>query len=191
MPQAKRGRSHDKESTMIEILNRYTQAVIYRSETASTIGEAVREALDMDSKANLQYANLQGANLQYANLQYANLQDAKLQDANLQDAKLQYANLQYANLQYANLQYANLQGAKLQYANLIQMRLDYWTVTVSPTHTCIGCQRHENAKWLAHTPESVSDMNEHASAFWIRYGDLIKSAIKICMGEKTTESTAD
>jgi hypothetical protein len=90
--------------------------VIYRSETATTLEEAIFEAVA--AKASLQSAKLQYAKLQSANLQDANLQDAKLQYANLQYANLQSAKLQSANLQYANLQYANLQSAKLQYAKL-------------------------------------------------------------------------
>ena len=46
---------------MIEILNRYTNAVLYRSETATTVAEAVKQAID--SRADLAGANLAGANL--------------------------------------------------------------------------------------------------------------------------------
>ena len=73
----------------IEIKDRYADRVIYSSDKAKDIKEAVEEAVKADAKlqyANLQDANLQGAKLQYANLQYANLQDANLQGANLQGA---------------------------------------------------------------------------------------------------------
>ena len=67
---------------MIEILNRYTKAVLYSSETAQTIAEAVAA-----SKANLNGANLRGANLRGADLREANLRGANLREANLNGAK--------------------------------------------------------------------------------------------------------
>ncbi len=46
---------------MIEIKHRYTDAVIYRSETAETLREAVEEAVK--AGADLTQADLTGANL--------------------------------------------------------------------------------------------------------------------------------
>ena len=80
---------------MVEIVNRYTLAVMYKSDTAKTVADAVVDAVSRC--ADLRYANLQGANLQGANLRCADLR---------------YANLRYANLQGANLLCANLQGVK-------------------------------------------------------------------------------
>jgi len=52
---------------MIEIVNRWTLAVLYKSENAKTVAGAVKEAY-------LQGGDLRGADLQGANLQDANLQ---------------------------------------------------------------------------------------------------------------------
>lgn len=51
---------------MIEIPHRYTGTVVYRSETATTLRDAVIEAVRMG--ANLTRADLTGADLSYANL---------------------------------------------------------------------------------------------------------------------------
>ena len=110
----------------IDILNRYTRAVIYHSETATTIAEAVVEAIKNRASlndaslngANLNGANLNGANLNRASLIGASLDDASLDDANLNGASLNGANLNGANLNRANLNRANLNGANLNGANL-------------------------------------------------------------------------
>ncbi len=70
---------------MIEILNRYTGTVLYRS-TANTITEGVQEAIKSG-------ANLSGANLRWANLRWANLSGADLRWANLSGADLRKADL--------------------------------------------------------------------------------------------------
>ena len=116
---------------MIEIKNRWTGAVLYRSETAETMRQAVEEAVkagaDLSdanlraadlSDANLSAANLSAANLSYADLSYANLSDANLSDADLSDANLSAANLSYADLRAADLSYADLRDANLRAADL-------------------------------------------------------------------------
>jgi len=85
----------------IEIRNQFDNKIIFCGEY-----ESIKDCLEKNRNANLQYANLQDANLQGANLQGANLQGARLWGANLQYANLQDANLQGANLQEARLQYA-------------------------------------------------------------------------------------
>ena len=72
---------------MIEIVNRWTLAVLYKSENAKTVAEAVKEAY-------LQGGDLRGANLEGADLRDAYLQGAYLQGANLRGAYLQGADLQ-------------------------------------------------------------------------------------------------
>jgi hypothetical protein len=59
---------------MIEIKSRHTGAVIYRSETATTLADAVIEAVR--SGADLTGAHLRGADLTGANLSGANLSGA-------------------------------------------------------------------------------------------------------------------
>ena len=61
---------------MIEILHRYTKAVLYSSATAETIAQAVVEA--RQSGANLSRADLSGANLYGADLSGANLYGEKI-----------------------------------------------------------------------------------------------------------------
>ena len=56
---------------MIEIKHRDTNATIYRSDTATTVREAVEEAVN--AGANLSYAYLGSAILTNANLSYADL----------------------------------------------------------------------------------------------------------------------
>lgn len=70
---------------MIEIRHRYTQAVLFRAEEATTVKEALRAA--NLAGANLADANLAGANLARADLAGANLARANLADAYLADAK--------------------------------------------------------------------------------------------------------
>jgi len=81
---------------VIEILNRYTKAVVYKSETATTVAEAVVEAVD--SKADLRSADLRSADLRSANLSSANLRSADLRFADLRSADLSSASLSFADL---------------------------------------------------------------------------------------------
>jgi hypothetical protein len=60
---------------MIEILHRYTKAVLYRSDTTDIVKAAVEQAVMVG-------ANLYGANLRDANLYGANLVGASLVGAN-------------------------------------------------------------------------------------------------------------
>jgi uncharacterized protein YjbI with pentapeptide repeats len=64
---------------MIDILNRWTRAVVYHSESAQTIAEAVAEAVERG--ANLSGADLSAAYLSRADLSAANLSDAYLSGA--------------------------------------------------------------------------------------------------------------
>ena len=54
---------------MFEIKNRWTGAVLYRSETADTVRQAVEEAVK--ARADLRAANLRDADLRAANLRDA------------------------------------------------------------------------------------------------------------------------
>ncbi len=86
---------------MIEIRHRFTDAVIFRSETAATVREAVVEAVS--ARAYLAGADLADANLARAYLARAYLADADLADANLAGADLAGANLAGADLAGADL----------------------------------------------------------------------------------------
>jgi len=113
---------------MIEILHRYTGAVLYASGSAKTVADAVKEAVA--NGADLHGADLRGANLAYANLRganlaYANLDGADLYGANLRYADLRYADIRYADIRYADLRYADLHGADIRYADLRYADLRY------------------------------------------------------------------
>jgi hypothetical protein len=105
------------QSLPIKIRNRWTDDVLYSSTQATTVRDAVIEAVA--SRANLSGANLIDANLSGANLIDANLSGANLSGANLVDANLIGASLSGASLIDANLSGANLSGANLVDANLI------------------------------------------------------------------------
>jgi len=89
-----------------EIKHRYTDAVIYRSETAETLREAVEEAV----KAGV---DLSEADLANAGLSKANLAGAYLSGADLANAGLSKANLAGAYLSEADLSGADLSGTVL------------------------------------------------------------------------------
>jgi uncharacterized protein YjbI with pentapeptide repeats len=96
---------------VIEILHRYTSAVLYKSEKASDIREAVVEATK--SGADLSGAQLSGADLSGVNLSGADLSGAQLCGADLYGANLYGVNLSGADLSGAQLCGADLYGAHL------------------------------------------------------------------------------
>ena len=81
---------------MIEILHRYTKAVMYRSETAETVAQAVSEAVK--AKANLSGADMRGADMISADLSGANLSGADMRSANLRGADMRSADMRCADL---------------------------------------------------------------------------------------------
>jgi hypothetical protein len=101
---------------MIEILNRYTQASLYKSADSETLSAAIQVAVK--ERVSLNEAYLRGADLQGAYLQGAYLRGADLQGAYLQGAYLRGAYLRGAYLRGADLQGAYLQGAYLRGADL-------------------------------------------------------------------------
>jgi hypothetical protein len=100
---------------MLEILHRYTKAVLYSGDHKTT-REAVEAAVK--SGANLSWAYLSGANLYGADLSGANLSGAYLYGADLSGANLSGAYLYGADLYGANLYGADLYGAYLSGAYL-------------------------------------------------------------------------
>jgi uncharacterized protein YjbI with pentapeptide repeats len=99
-----------------EILHRYTQCVLYKSETADTIAAAVIKAVS--NRASLNGANLNRASLDRASLDGASLDGASLDGASLDGASLYRASLNGANLNGASLYGASLYGASLDGASL-------------------------------------------------------------------------
>ena len=110
---------------MIEIVHRYTRAVLYAAATADTIAEAVVQAIAARAdltNADLTDAVLTGADLTGAVLTRADLTDAVLTGADLTDAVLTGADLTRADLTRADLTRADLTRAVLTGAVLTGAR---------------------------------------------------------------------
>ena len=99
-----------------QILHRYTSAVLFSSDTAATILEAVKQA--NLSGANLREANLRGANLSGVDLSGVDLTGANLRGVDLRGADLRWVNLSGVDLSGAKLTGANLRGVDLRGVNL-------------------------------------------------------------------------
>ncbi len=131
---------------MIEIKNRYTNAAIYRSDTATTVREAVEEAVN--AGANLGSANLTNANLADADLSYAYLVGAYLVGAILTNADLSYAYLGGANLGSANLGGFNAPSIPDIDAAILAAIENGGTLEMGEWHTCETT--HCRAGWAIH-----------------------------------------
>ena len=109
-------------------------------------------------------------------------QKANLYGANLYGADLRCADLRCADLRCANLYGANLSGVILP-EDFKVARLDFggWSVLVMKDKTIIGCQEHENTKWLKFTPKDVATFAEGASEWWEQHGASVKAVIKDVM----------
>ena len=202
---------------MIEIKS-INGSVLYSAE-CETLGEAVVAAIKAEANlrganlygsylrgADLCGANLRGANLRGADLCGANLYGADLCGANLYGANLRGANLRGANLRGANLYGSYLRGADLCGADLCGANLygadlpdgfriaslcfGGWGITITPTHTTIGCQTHPNADWLKWSPADVALMHDRAREWWERHREsvcaVIRDVIRDVMREEPT-----
>jgi hypothetical protein len=114
---------------MIEIVNRWTRAVIFSGEYAS-LKEAVEQAVR--SRANLSEAYLSEAYLSGADLSGANLSEAYLSGADLSGANLSEAYLSRADLSRADLSRADLSRADLSRADLSRAILPGFPATDPP-----------------------------------------------------------
>ena len=125
------------------------------------------------------FETLIGADLRNADLCGADLRDANLRNSNLCNANLSGADLRNADLREVNLSRTVLPG------NFRIARLDFggYSVTVTPTHTTIGCQRHENELWLNYQPHHVTDMAFDAGVWWQRHCSAVKAVIRDVTGE--------
>jgi len=101
----------------VTIPHRWKDKPSYVSESTTTIGDALLEALA--GGADLEGANLKGVYLGGADLRGANLRGADLRGANLRSADLRGADLRGADLRGANLGGADLGCANLGCANLV------------------------------------------------------------------------
>lgn len=112
---------------MIDIVHRYTKAILYHSETAQTIADAVADALKNG---------------------------------------------------------ASLCGADLPVGyRIAAICFGGWGVTVWPTKTQIGCERHPNKPWLAWTADApeIEAMHPDAAAWWARHREAVCAVIRDVM----------
>jgi uncharacterized protein YjbI with pentapeptide repeats len=112
---------------VIEIRHRYTNAVLFKSETARTLRTALAQAVAAGASlvnARLDGASLVNARLDGASLDGASLVNARLDGASLVNACLDGASLVNARLVNARLDGASLVNARLDGASLVNARLD-------------------------------------------------------------------
>ena len=140
---------------MIDIVHRYTKAVLYHSDTAQTIVGAVVEA------------NLHGANLHGAYLYGANLRRADLHGANLHGADLYGADLP-PNYRIASLSFG---GWSI-------------TATPTETRIgCERHPNEAWLSWGPYAPE-IAAMHPNAVAWWTRHREAVCAVIRDVMGEE-------
>jgi hypothetical protein len=131
---------------MIEIVNRYTRAVIYRAEEATDFKTAVEAAVKAEIDlyqadligARLDGASLDGARLDGASLDGARLDGASLDGARLVRARLDGARLDGARLDGASLVRASLDGASLDGASLDGIRDDLYEILNAAPGEALG-----------------------------------------------------
>jgi hypothetical protein len=139
---------------MIEILNRWTRAQMFKSDTAQTILEAVLEA--KKAGADLRGADLYGANLYGANLYGANLYGADLGGANLGGAKGLLPN-----------------GVKpLQIFGTMHA-----LIVRTPGIIQIGCMEHDYAWWKEHY-QAVGRSEGYSAEEVEEYAEHIEHALR-------------
>ena len=91
----------------------------------------------------------------------------KLVDAEtLQNADLRGADLRGADLWGADLRGADLRGANLRGADLKIFQAGRYIAYVTSTHTCIGCQAHDNSTWREFSDGVIGDMASDALEWW-------------------------
>jgi hypothetical protein len=65
------------------------------------------------------------------------------------------------------------------------IRLDFgqWPVTITPTHTTVGCYTASNQFWLEaqYHLNTLEKTDPKAISFWNVYGDIIQEAIRLAM----------
>ena len=91
----------------------------------------------------------------------------------------------------ADLCGANLYGADLPDGfRIASLCFGGWGITITPTHTTIGCQTHPNADWLKWSPADVALMHDRAREWWERHREsvcaVIRDVIRDVMREEPT-----
>ena len=103
-------------------------------------------------------------------------------EANLRGANLYGSYLRGADLCGADLCGANLYGADLPDGfRIASLCFGGWGITITPTHTTIGCQTHPNADWLKWSPADVALMHDKASEWWERHREAVCAVVRDVM----------
>jgi len=100
---------------MIEILHRYTKAVLYKSETATTVKDAVVEAVKANS--DLRWSDLSGSDLRWSDLSGSNLSGSDLRGSDLSWSDLSGSNLSGSDLRGSDLSWSDLRWSDLRGSN--------------------------------------------------------------------------
>jgi hypothetical protein len=182
----------------MDIKNRFTGTILYSS-TCPTLREAVIEAIKRKvnlsgsdlSGSDLRGSDLSGSDLRESNLRGSDLSGSDLRDSDLRGSNLRDSDLRGSNLRGSDLSGSNLSGSDLSGSDLRESkngavcRMDFggWSICVREDMTSIGCQTHENKKWLAWTPKSceIGGMHDDAGTWWAMHGPVVKAAIRVVM----------
>ena len=144
----------------MEIIHRYSKVVLYSRATATTIAEAIIEAVK--GGANLGGADLGGANLGGANLGGANLGGANLGDADLGGADLDRWSIVIIGSRHVITAYAD--------------------------RISIGCHTRTIEKWLANY-KSTGKMEDYTDTEIAEYGGHLRR-IQAVMNAMAQEATS-
>ena len=142
----------------IDILHRYTKAVLFHCETAQTIAKAVEEALRVS-----------------ANLANANLADADLANANLAGADFTGANLAGTNL-----------SPSYKIAILCFGGWPVTVSPMETQIGCERHPNGAWLAWAADAPE-IRAMHSDASAWWARHREAVCAVIRDVEAPEVTQ----
>jgi hypothetical protein len=174
---------------MLEIIHRYTKAVLYKSDSAETVKQAAIEA--SGKGADLSGANLRGADLSGANLRGADLYGANLSGANLRGANLRGANLYGADLSGANLSGANLYGADLSGAKDIPSLAAAQTTVAMPEGLIVGWKKCSGGVIVKlHIPPEARRSNATGRKCRAEFADVVEvlgGTVGISMHDNKTQ----
>jgi uncharacterized protein YjbI with pentapeptide repeats len=129
--------------------------------------------------ACLRYAHLRSAHLRYADFSCADLSRADLRDADLRDVDLSDADLSEANLSGTDLRGTNLSGAMGNMKEIKSAQFDRWQIVWSADILAIGCQQHPIKMWRNADPRWIAAMDDSATNWWARYGNLVMQLIDL------------
>ena len=150
--------------------------------------------------ANFRWANFEGANFRGADFRGADLEGANLIGADLEGANFRWANFEGANFRGAFLTEANFEGANLRGTNfegtflrgvnlrdcignnreIKTLQLGTYITVFTKDMIFVGCQKMLIKDLDSITRDMLLEVGEQkAVSWWHKYGDIIKSIIKL------------